>query len=403
MSIDEIVLAGEVVTRLAGAALRLTRDLPYLATAIWVLERFPRPGLGTLAVDRYWRLYYDPAVVVRWSVSELAGVLYHEVCHLLRDHAGRAVVTDDPHRWNLATDAEINNDLKAEGIILPGHPVCPSGLGQEDGKLAEEYYAALPAAPTAKGDSGGAGEGRCGSCATGRNEHYEEPAPDDGSRPSGLTPTESALVRQMVARDILDHARSRGNVPTHMRRWAEAWLQPQVDWRRELASAIRRSLGEARGAVDYTYHRPSRRQSCFGSIVVPTLVRPNPQVAVVVDTSGSMSPPMLGQALAELGGVLRAAGARDGVRALAVDAAVNACQRIIRPEQLVLLGGGGTDMGRGLEAAARLRPVPDAVIVLTDGLTPWPERAPRCGRVIVALFGGSGTSPPWARTVRVPG
>ena len=41
-----------------------------------------------------------------------------------------------------------------------------------------------------------------------------------------------------------------------------------------------------------------------------------------------------------------------------------------------LEGGGGTDMGAGLDAAAALRPRPDLIIVLTDGFTPWRPAPP---------------------------
>lgn len=62
-------------------------------------------------------------------------------------------------------------------------------------------------------------------------------------------------------------------------------------------------------------------------------------------------------------------------------------------------------MGQGLTAAARLRPRPQLVVVLTDGYTPWPKDAPRF-RVIVGLIGPwEGEAPPappaWARTVRI--
>ena len=40
-------------------------------------------------------------------------------------------------------------------------------------------------------------------------------------------------------------------------------------------------------------------------------------------------------------------------------------------------------MGAGIAAAAALRPRPAVTVVLTDGYTPWPERAPKGIRVVV--------------------
>ncbi|HOQ91012.1 MAG TPA: hypothetical protein PLX03_12800, partial [Candidatus Hydrogenedentes bacterium] len=127
---------------LQAARLRLVKERPYLASAAWALQPVQKPGLGTLAVDMWWRLYYDPAVIQRWSVEELSGVLYHEISHLLRDHASR-MKDFDRTAANIAADAEINDDLLAEGVKLPGQPVTPATIGQPDGLLAEEYYAAL--------------------------------------------------------------------------------------------------------------------------------------------------------------------------------------------------------------------------------------------------------------------
>jgi len=443
----------EFPLRLAAARLRLVKDRPYLAAAAWSLGGpVETPGLSTLAVDKHWRLYYDPAVLERWTSEELAGVLYHEICHLLRSHAAR-LGAFDPRTANIAGDAEINDDLCAEGITLPGSPVTPESLGLPAHRLAEEYAAVLSRRRDGDGQrsgrdrmGGGAGEappgdtgepgspvssdpspapsqapdrpaasgggaagakpgadrgqtsGRrsCGSCSHGRHEEWEL----GEDTPGGLRPTEAELIRRQVAEAIRVQAagRDRGSIPAHWRRWAEEKLSPpQIDWRRELATAIRTAVAAVRGAVDYSYRRPSRRQ--VDKVILPSLVQPTPEVAIVVDTSGSVSDQDLSRALVEVGGVLRAVGQR-GVTVLTVDAAVQTCCRVFRPEQVELRGGGGTDMAAGIAAAAARRPRPDVIIVITDGLTPWPERPPSGIRIIVALLGG-GTAPAWARVVRV--
>ena len=80
--------------------------------------------------------------------------------------------------------------------------------------------------------------------------------------------------------------------------------------------------------------------------------------------------------LAEVEGLLRALGLARQVRVLACDTAVAPAQRVSSARQVQLVGGGGTDMGAGIAAAAALRPRPAVTVVLTDGYTPWPaERA----------------------------
>jgi predicted metal-dependent peptidase len=88
---------------------------------------------------------------------------------------------------------------------------------------------------------------------------------------------------------------------------------------------------------------------------------------------------------------------------LACDTAVGPAQRVTSARQVELVGGGGTDMGAGIGAAAALRPRPSITVVLTDGFTPWPARPPKGMRVLIALLGDhSPDAPGWARSVRVP-
>jgi hypothetical protein len=60
-------------------------------------------------------------------------------------------------------------------------------------------------------------------------------------------------------------------------------------------------------------------------------------------------------------------------------------------------------MSNGLAVALRSRPPPDLVIVLTDGLTGWPDAPPRRPVVIGLLDpGGRAPDPPsWAHVVHI--
>ena len=103
--------------------------------------------------------------------------------------------------------------------------------------------------------------------------------------------------------------------------------------------------------------------------------------------------------------MIRAAGIGPlGLVVLACDAAVGAVTRVRRATDVRLVGGGGTDMRVGIAVAEATRPVPDVVVVLTDGCTPWPDRPTRA-RLVVAIIGGQAAAqhaPGWATTVLVP-
>ncbi len=431
---------------LQAGRLFLTNDHPYLAAALWALQPVAKPDFGIMAVDMYWRLYFDPQKVSQCPVDVVAGILYHEICHLLRNHPER-MKDFDPRISNIASDAEINDDLLREGVKFPAHPVTPQLIGQPENLLAEEYYFALEKNDSGKKDGAASqtkdadskppaeqdgpcqtedskndsadtdeeknrsvdkeqdaaspGSGRCGSCATGRKAEWEDEAPVKGSS-AGISKAEGELIRRDVAKQIMEYSNGKGRLPGHLARWAQETLNPKVNWRKKLAAAIRYAAIDQTGARDYSYRRPSRRQGQVGSrnVIFPSLRSPAPSVAVVADTSASISDGMLAQTLAEISGILRSLGQREGIHVLAVDSAVEFCRKVFRPEQIRFAGGGGTDMGVGLKAAARLKPLPQLGIVISDGQTSWPEGPPQGMKVIVVLT-GDGTAPDWANVIKI--
>ena len=367
--------------KVAAARVWAASRLPYLASALFASEVRPAPGSGTIGVNRAWRVQADPEVLDALSVEQLGRLLIHLVGHVVRDHADRAerIGVTDRARWNRAADAELNDDL--DGCVPDVAPDLPGDLGCEPGHFAEHYYAAGTDGPR---------RWDCGSGCDGG---------DDVDGP--VSRRHAELLRLATAAEIGRHP---GDVAAGWRRWAETVLPSRTDWRRVLAAAVRSAVAAIAGQVDYTYRRPSRRPQ--PGIVLPSLHRPIPDVAIVCDTSGSMHDELLARALAEVENVLTRAGLRQRqVRVLSVDAAVHAVRRVSRAAQVTLAGGGGTDMGAGIEAAAALRPRPSVTIVLTDGFTPWPDRAPPGMRVVVGVLCEHGLPtwepPDWARVVLI--
>ncbi|WP_031015403.1 DUF2201 family putative metallopeptidase [Streptomyces sp. NRRL F-5727] len=386
--------------KLLAARYKAAEARPYLASALYALTVVPSERVRTMAVDRYWRCYVAPAFVDATGVEELAGVWIHEAAHLLRDHHGRAdrlpaADQRDRLRVNIAQDCEINDDLVADGLRLPPGVMEPRLFGLPTGRLFEEYLRDIPASCPHALD--------CGSGAHG------VPAPWDlgehaADGTAGVGPVEGEALRRQTAQAIRAHARSRGTIAAGWRRWAEQVLEPTVDWRKALTGAVREAAAWAGGAVDYTYRRPSRRTPALGGrVVLPSLRRPLPRVAVVVDTSGSMTEEDLATALAEVSGVLREVGVGGNrVTVLACDADVHAVARVTTVDQVELAGGGGTDMTVGIRTALTAQDPPNIIVVLTDGHTPWPPE-PVSARLIATLTDPNAPQPPpWAETIRIP-
>ena len=342
--------------------------------------------IGTLAVDKGLRLYFDPDEVNKWEVPAIATVLEHECYHILRNDLERKQ-DRDPIRWNIAADAAINDDLYKLKYKWPIKDyIIPKMLGLKDGETAEFYYENMKVKVK---------ECCCGGISGNPGEW--EKVDKDGKDSQGnqvikgeLPPALPGSEVESIRRNVAETCKTAGNIPQHLRVWANDFLTPpRIPWRKLLMMRVKASLFTAAGASDYTYKRPSRRSEGLRRIwpnapIMPSMHHPLPRVSLVVDTSGSMYGESIKLAFSEILGVVRALGCP--VKVYATDAAVEAIANVgsVKDLDKIDFGGGGTDMGIGMKEASKDKP--DLIVVLTDGYTGWPtpeEVNPK--KIIVAL------------------
>ena len=413
--------------RLSAAISRLRRMRPYVTAAMLALIPVETKDVDTMAVDEYGRLYFNPEWIDKVSVEELAGVVYHEIWHLLRKHPDR--LSQYPQAVaNLAADLEINDDIRSESIPLPEGVFYPEQFDFPPNQTAEYYASRLldeheieyvpqkssadsadqsdQSSGQSSGQSGQSGRKRItvhvrgfggleGSGATGQSAPWESPTGDVDSSVPHLTNAELEIIREQVAQDVrrFQDSGMRGEIPEHWKRWADDVLTPpEIPWQALLRSLVNSAVTAA-GRADYTYRRVSRRQYAVDDVVLPGLGESVVRSAVIVDVSGSVGDESLGVALREVRGILESS---SSVRVYAVDSQVQAAADVFSVSEIkrILKGGGGTDMGVGIMQAMESKP--DVIIVITDGLTPWPANpgVP----VIVCLFEDRDV-PSWARKV----
>lgn len=386
---------------LQAARLRAAYQRSYFAPALFTLVPVATDLIGSMAVDSHWRLYYNDAWLATHTVEENATLLIHEVGHLLRDHEGRkkAAGIADHRRWNTAGDCEINDDLAAEGLPLPGDPPLPAKYGLLGGDTAESYYKKLTASPrSGRGATSRDAEHAqdCGSGAHGERRHWELPADDEREdRIPGVDRLKAELVRREVARRIDEISSHAGDVSPAWRRWARATLAPKVDYLSTIRHVVRRALRDSTlGRFDRTYRRPHRRQACYGELLMPSFYQPRPRPGFLIDTSSSMEDSQLARALAELGGLTRQLGYGSDVVVACCDAAVRDVRKVFSAEHVELYGGGGTDMGVGLRAFIERKGDPiDLLVIVSDCHTLWPQDVPPFPVITIRV--GDGTPPPW--------
>ncbi len=406
---------GEVDMALRAARYWITANRPYYARALFACRMLITTSVDTMTIDRQWRIYANPEYVLSIDVGRLAGLMIHNLNHGIREHAKRGEVLSFEARlgnvWTVSCDCEIDDDLAEDGLTLPDDLPFPYMWTMSNGKTAERYYRELHEGGHVEqivlaAEANQMPHGSCGSAASGIAEKYEAKS----GMFEGTSELERALLRRSTAEAVQDYAKNKGigTVPQGLLRWAQEHLQPKVDWRKALSSALRRALHQNAGTADYSWRRPPRRQQPGSPLQFPGMVQPVPSITVVMDTSMSMGSAELAQGNAEIMSILTRVVPGYAVRVLSVDAHVAADVSVAGKRLIEFVGGGGTDMRVGIAEAAKTRPA--AIVVITDGYTPWPDQRPRGATAVIAAIMAEPTNrgrhlpqvPSWIKRVEVP-
>lgn len=402
------------VEKIMAARVLAQNRWPYISHLLFSLRLVPTTdsSLQTMGVDAGLRLYFNEDFVLGLSVPELATVLQHEAMHCMLSHQERfkSLRDSEPnhHIFNIAADCGINHVIEEAGYKFSAElqPVRYKDFPKINATMAtERAYFILK---EDHGDQIKKTDQDCGSIAGGDAREYEIPK-DDSSAPAASEEVK-AVVRSQVAAEVSAAAKKGAAIPGGLTRWAEDFLNPKVNWRQQLAVRIRSALASKAGRRDYSMMRPSRREQGLArsdaQIRLPAMRQPgDPKTTVVVDTSGSIGNELLKSLLAEVMGITKAVGSAHGVVVIPCDSVAYSAQKVRKAEdikKLQLPGGGGTDMREGIAAALATKPRPDAIVVVTDGYTPWPEAKPvGCDNFIILLTTDSTVqhAPSWAKTV----
>lgn len=252
----------------------------------------------------------------------------------------------------------------------------------------------------------GSDEHDCGSGAGGDSREWED-EPDE----KAMDPTNAEILKGDMANDMINHERNNpGSVPGDLIRDAKRVLEPEYDWIQEFMNLLRKEAGSALGRMDHTYSRMSKKQSSQNPIIFPGWEAPDPfEVAVVIDTSGSMSENVdIALALGLLGDLLKDFAGdtiRGGLHLISCDAGATATF-VKDLTEVQLVGGGGTDMRQGIRLASKIKPKVDVIITITDGGTSWMKQIPEANRkakYIAVLVGEKLEKgiPDWMHVIKV--
>lgn len=254
------------------------------------------------------KLYYNREFIKSLTPDELLFLIGHEVLHCVYDHLGRKGSRE--HKlWNMANDYVVNYTLVKEKL----GDMPKGGLYDDkytDEMTSEEIYRLLEQNQTKiqmtldehlemDGSDGEDGEGGSGG------KTITVTVQGDSNGPPQLTEEDKQAIRNEVKAAVINAAQAvgAGKVPAGVKRLIDAFTNPIMDWRTLLEMHIQSSIRD-----DYTFNRPSKRSWGFGggaTVILPgSNFKDTVDVAVSIDTSGSMTDQMLNDFLSETKGIM---------------------------------------------------------------------------------------------------
>lgn len=369
--------------KLGAARTRLILDQPFLGALVLRLPLTPvqQDWCPTTATDAR-RFYYNPAYIAALDPAQVQFMLAHEALHCALSHFARR-----QHRlrqrWDVACDHAINPVLIDEGLKPP-----PDSLFQDSfrGMTAEEIYPYIQDnaddtldrhlydGGTPQEQGGGETPDTDQGAGTAQSEH--EVSKDATAPPPALNQSERDGLQvqwQQRLAGAAQQARQAGKLSGVMARLVDDLLQPRLSWRGVLARYM-----SALARDDYSYTRPSVRRG--GPALFPRLRSEQIDIAIALDTSGSVATSELSAFLSEIDAIKSQMRARITLYACDTHLAADApwlfepWEPCILPTRLS--GGGGTRFAPVFDALARCDRAPELLVYFTDACGEFPSHAP---------------------------
>jgi predicted metal-dependent peptidase len=373
--------------QISDAIVNLTYQTPFfgiflLNTRIYETDKFP-----TAATDGV-SIFYNKDFMGNLTQQERTGVMMHEILHMVYSHCARKRSQGKcQSTWNAALDYVINleiKDMATPSVKLPDMVLLDE---KYRGMYPEQVYELLKK----KHKCGGGKPGDPAGC----------PGDGQGAMDEHLPMPEDAKTQQEIEDRIMsaaETAKMAGNLPRNISRLVDDIKASKVPWQRLFA----RYLGQRLMAGDYSYSQFNRRYLA-DELYLPAMKSYQlGKIAVVVDTSGSITGELMSQFAAE---IKKMSNMISEIAVISCDAVVNSfevitdCAGIEKAVQFK--GGGGTDFRPPFIELKNRRFDPEVFIYLTDAQGPFPEKAPGFPCIFVITPGSDAPTPKWGIRVQM--
>jgi len=305
---------------------------------------------------------YGRKFVEELTDAEIRGLVLHENLHKAFRHlvTWKNLYKKNAKKANMACDYVIN---------LMIYDLDPSGrdIKLPEGGLLDEQYRGMNAKQVydllKEDDGGGGGDGPHGF-----DDHDWEGAADN---PAGEEEKWAKEVDQALRQGAILAGKMKGNIDRNIK----DLLTPKVDWREALREFVTSFCNDKDLS---TWRKPNRRwvaQDVYLPSVIGETVGP---LVVAIDTSRSIDGGVLSEFLSEVVSICSTV-TPERIDLLYWDTRVAGHEKYEQGSFEGLMqstkprGGGGTNVNAVFEYVKQKALKPEAVIVLTDGYTPWPD------------------------------
>lgn len=302
---------------------------------------------------------YNAKFINDLPLEQVRGVIAHTIMHpAFLHHLRRG--NREAKKWNKAGDYAINGIVTRAGFALPsGYLIDP----KYDGQTAEHIYTLLPDEP--EGGGGGDDPGGCGGVCDHPGSGGEGKEPSEGEKKNEEIQWKIAVAQAAYV------AKQQGKLPADMERLIEEMMEPIIPWR----EILRRFLTE-KANDDFSWRKGNRRFLSSGLYLPSRESEATGDIAVVVDTSGSIGAKELNEFGSEIQGIIEEVRPRKTI-VIYCDARVNKVVEFGPHDAVVLeaVGGGGTDFRPPFEYLRDKGIEPKALVYLTDGYGSFPKES----------------------------
>lgn len=262
----------------------------------------------TMATDGS-HIYWNPTFVDELSVDEVAGVIAHEVMHIVWLHMIRR---GDRHHtiWNMAGDYAINPTVLDAGFTLPRDPKY-KGLYEDKYRnwTAEQIYNDLlknAEQIEVQFSFDGEGDGddqKDGGGGQGKRKVWGAVIDAKGKDGKPLSEADRRSLEEEIkikVKSAAEAAKAVGKLPGGLEGLIEAVGKPKINWKDYIQNWVSGKIPD-----NYDWSRPNRKFMTNYGIYMPRMKLNGAGIGVLsIDTSGSVSDDELRQFVREIVGVI---------------------------------------------------------------------------------------------------